>query len=480
MENINYYKKIPSLKRLAAESAFTQGLTGNNLEINTENKIGRDGSILERYGDIKYANTNVHSDHSLYNKLKVIVENQSLQYILDFVQRYPDINNDNLVHCAAEVGNLDLLIWLNENGFEYNTLVFNIVSKYGHLQILQYLYHFFIDQNLDCPWDETTCEFAVEGGNLECLKWLHENGCPWNQYITICAARIGNVDCLKYAYENDCNTPIEISSYSIIEKNTNNLNCLEYIHIHINEHIWDSSLTNSASSNDLLDCLTYLHENQCPWNNGTCINAAINGHSECLRYALQNGCDHDDPYICTSAAISKNFECVEIARQYNTPWNAETCEKILVNSSFEQFQWAHNNGCPWDNHIYTACVYAGKLDCLEYAYNNQCPIGNLADRFNNYVHTLNQNQQFLNAMGDDPNHPRDNERLQRRQLCIDFIYDNNICPRPEPNQQYNLQLPDDDDMMIGGYYEKTNEMSNILVSTVMIIIIFGVSVLQTY
>jgi hypothetical protein len=32
-----------------------------------------------------------------------------------------------------------------------------------------------------CPWDEYTCYFAAEEGNLEMLKWLHSPGCPWNQ-----------------------------------------------------------------------------------------------------------------------------------------------------------------------------------------------------------------------------------------------------------------------------------------------------------
>ena len=34
-----------------------------------------------------------------------------------------------------------------------------------------------------------TCSYAAEGGHLEVLKWLRENGCPWNKYTCSYAAR---------------------------------------------------------------------------------------------------------------------------------------------------------------------------------------------------------------------------------------------------------------------------------------------------
>ena len=31
--------------------------------------------------------------------------------------------------------------------------------------------------------DEETCYFAAEGGQLETLKWLRQEGCPWDIYM---------------------------------------------------------------------------------------------------------------------------------------------------------------------------------------------------------------------------------------------------------------------------------------------------------
>ena len=43
----------------------------------------------------------------------------------------------------------------------------------GHLECLKCLH----DEG--CPWDEMACSSAAEGGHLVCLKYLHDKGYPW-------------------------------------------------------------------------------------------------------------------------------------------------------------------------------------------------------------------------------------------------------------------------------------------------------------
>ena len=78
---------------------------------------------------------------------------------------------ERFCHKMALNGNLDLLKFLHENG---------------------------------CPWDEFTCSEAAIKGRLECLQYLHENGCPWNERTCSRAAQNGNLECLRYAHENGC------------------------------------------------------------------------------------------------------------------------------------------------------------------------------------------------------------------------------------------------------------------------------------
>ena len=82
----------------------------------------------------------------------------------------------------------------------------NIVTINGNLECLKYLH-----EN-NCPWSATTCRFAAMYGELECLKYLHENNCPWDEttysYAAIHAARYNQLDCLEYLQENGCPRPM--------------------------------------------------------------------------------------------------------------------------------------------------------------------------------------------------------------------------------------------------------------------------------
>ena len=73
----------------------------------------------------------------------------------------------------------------------------------------------------------------------------------WNNYTISNLAKAGNLDCLKYAHENSCS--------------------------------WDVSTTMHAAMNGHLDCLKYAHENGCLWDENTTMYAASKGHLDCLR-----------------------------------------------------------------------------------------------------------------------------------------------------------------------------------------------------
>ena len=51
---------------------------------------------------------------------------------------------------AAECGHLHVLMWAREHG---------------------------------CPWDKSTSEYAVNGGQMAVLKWAKEHGCPCPDYL---------------------------------------------------------------------------------------------------------------------------------------------------------------------------------------------------------------------------------------------------------------------------------------------------------
>lgn len=69
------------------------------------------------------------------------------------------------------------------------------------LKIRRYLKTFHADER---EWDVRTCAAAARGGNLECLKYLHEHGCAWDKSACSAAARGGHSECLKYLHTHGC------------------------------------------------------------------------------------------------------------------------------------------------------------------------------------------------------------------------------------------------------------------------------------
>ena len=87
------------------------------------------------------------------------------------LEKCSDVEKERFCIAMTQMGNLDLLQFLHENG---------------------------------CPWHEETSSVAAELGHLECMKYAHENGCPWNEFTCSEAAFSGHLECLKYAHENGC------------------------------------------------------------------------------------------------------------------------------------------------------------------------------------------------------------------------------------------------------------------------------------
>jgi len=183
----------------------------------------------------------------------------------------------NATAVAAETGNLQLLIYLHEQGFD---------------------------------WHKDTCSLASLNGNLQCLRYAHRNGCAWDNFTTIRAANGGQVDCLQYAHENGC--PWNSTLYMVAAAN-GRLSCMQYAFEHGLE--WHIVVSMLAALGEHLDCLQFAHENGCPWDSITTLNAAAEGKYDCLKYALENGCAvHED--AIHKASVNGHSLCVELLRQF--------------------------------------------------------------------------------------------------------------------------------------------------------------------
>jgi hypothetical protein len=68
----------------------------------------------------------------------------------------------------------------------------------------------------DCPWNETTCDWAAKRGYLQVLKWAREMGCAWTEATCIHAAEGGHMKLLLWACENQCPCDDHVITHAIL------------------------------------------------------------------------------------------------------------------------------------------------------------------------------------------------------------------------------------------------------------------------
>lgn len=109
---------------------------------------------------------------------------------------------------AANGGNLDCLRYLIENGCEYDEddIIFYAASGSGNIECIKYLL------GKGCKMDKDTCAIAAKRGNLSCLRYLRENGCEWNEKTFRFAGDSGKIEVLRYVHESGCKIPSDLSS----------------------------------------------------------------------------------------------------------------------------------------------------------------------------------------------------------------------------------------------------------------------------
>jgi hypothetical protein len=111
-------------------------------------------------------------------------------------------DEDTFAHAAGS-GNLELLQYCRDNGCPQGNWAYCYAAENGHVDILQWLF------DGGYPWNEYAWNHAVYSGHLDALKWLRANGCPWRADICYEAVCEGNIEILKWLRANGCDWNIE-------------------------------------------------------------------------------------------------------------------------------------------------------------------------------------------------------------------------------------------------------------------------------
>ena len=228
-----------------------------------------------------------HLNNYIWNNkaIPIAITKNSLQF-LHLAKKYNYLNNHfqivyNLLCKANNDEQMDhylkcqlmdiVLLYGNQTCFKYlikhkhpisYDILIEIAIRYGFVDILDD-----IISNSDYISYEYALQISSECGQLNCLQYIHEKSN--NHYINdkkycYLAARYGHLACLQYLHANGYIITSNILYLSI--PYTNNIDCLIYLHKHLEQPI-TTELCMRAIKHNRLDFFEYAHRNGCPWDN---------------------------------------------------------------------------------------------------------------------------------------------------------------------------------------------------------------------
>ena len=209
-----------------------------------------------------------------------------------------------------------------------------------------------------CEWSEDAFNWAAESGNLEVLKYMHEEGCPWNEQwyedygyeesAIIKAVMSGNVEMVRWLRS----VGAEWSGYEFEFAAAYGGVMLEFL--------WEQFQGGEALYFDPQDTLD---------------KACAGGDVESLKWCLKHGCELSaDCFECAAMSDSYSLDKIKILREdLCCPWDEVTCAGAAGSNRLDVLQWVRARGCPWDATTMMRAAERGRMDILKWAHANDAP-----------------------------------------------------------------------------------------------------------
>jgi len=183
----------------------------------------------------------------------------TLEFVWENKSLWPSDWDDEKWFCmkVATTNKLELLTWAREEKkCEWDIMTIKIAAYLDNLEMVKYCVA------NECPVDEWACASAASGGNLECLKYLHEEvKTPWDWSTADLAALNGHLHILEHLVERKYDQYSELVCAYAAENG--HLDCLKYLR-ETAKAPWDEDAVREAHENNRIECLQYLLDNDCP------------------------------------------------------------------------------------------------------------------------------------------------------------------------------------------------------------------------
>ena len=245
---------------------------------------------------------------------------------------------ENSIRKAAATGNLECLKYVHTSGCKMNSSVFGAAALSGSVACVAYVHNHLPN----CNVADGACRIVASEGQLQILKFFHENGYPWNESVVTVAARAGHLDCVRYACAMGC----PLSSIAM----------------------------ESAVAEGHCDIVVYLHEQRCPYGAFALQLAVIHGHMDILKYLHGQGGVLDEE--CMRTAVEQERPDMLVYLHANGCLVTMSQLKQLARRDAVQcWKALYEHGVRWDESVADEAAEHRSAVCLRYMAEVDCPVG---------------------------------------------------------------------------------------------------------
>ena len=228
----------------------------------------------------------------LSTKLESAIQSEMVELVRAVNERYSLIPSE-ACDLAAEVGSVEILRYLLDQGYVWGKTTTLTAAKHGHVHVLKCF------RNRGYGVYSTGFRAAIQAGHFECVEYLY----------SLAGDFLGEDYKSAICYGLDAVVRYHTASLCMLAAGNGHLHCLKFLHEH--GASWDTVTCYEAAKGGHLHCLQYAREHGCPWNYQSMKYAVIQGHLDCLEYAHAYGC----PLPSALLKIKPSNPCADFARQ---------------------------------------------------------------------------------------------------------------------------------------------------------------------
>jgi hypothetical protein len=222
-----------------------------------------------------------------------------------------------MLHQAIDGGNVEIVRWLLQQGCEADDDALEHAANNAHWDLVFYLH-----EEAGHPLTTALTTAAARLGDLVALQRLRAAGCPWDAgLISTDACRSGSIPLLRWLKEQGVG--------------------------------FTARTLGSAASRGHIDLCEYLLSVDCPMDASACVVAANYSQTATVRWLHEHGCPWNAFAVCVVAAECGNVELIQYVLA-NVPQGAAGAEAltILLNAAaaceqLEAAQWLRAQGAEW-------------------------------------------------------------------------------------------------------------------------------------